>query len=125
MNTRNIGSIYAIFVGVSMISMWLFFYFSNSIPELETEPVRISMHIMAEIITSIVLIAGGIGIWKNKPWGKNMGIISMGMLIYTLIQSPGYFIELEEYPMVIMFAILFVLAVYFSINLVFTESDQR
>jgi len=34
----------------------------------------------------------------------------MGMLIYTLIQSPGYFSEQGEFAFVVMFAIFFLIA---------------
>ncbi len=114
-------SIYSIIVGISMIAMWLFFFFSDSIPELETEPLRIMMLLMAEITTAILLISSGIGMLKRLNWASNLSLFALGMLIYTLIQSPGYFLEMKEYAMVGMFAVLLVLAVYFAAKLAFSR----
>jgi len=42
----------------------------------------------------------------------------MGMLLYAVINSPGYFAEKRQWPMVGMFAVLLILALV-SLGLVF------
>ncbi len=118
-------SIYSIIIGISMISMWFFFFLSNSIPELETEPVRISMHILAEIITAFLLISSGIGLLKHQDWASKLNLFALGMLIYTLIQSPGYFLETKEYEMVAMFAVMLIFAVFFALKLTFIRRIRK
>jgi len=59
MMIRKRAGIFSIIVGVSMVLMWLMFYFTGSIPELDTEPARIAMHLAAEFATAIALIVGG------------------------------------------------------------------
>lgn len=116
MQFKKVASGYSFLIGISMIGMWIFFYASGSIPELATEPIRISMHILAEVITAVMLIIGGVGFFFNKKWGKDIYLISMGMLIYTLIQSPGYFMETKDYGMVVMFGIMIVLALIMTLK---------
>lgn len=123
MNFKKLSMVYAIIIGLSMIGMWLMFYLSNSIPELATEPIRIGMHISAEIITALLLIAGGIGFYTNKQWGKNLYLIALGMLLYTLIQSPGYFLEQGDYAMVLMFFVMFVLGLVIAVKLIKTHFE--
>ncbi len=41
------AALFSIVVGISMILMWMMFYFTGSIPELESEPARIAMHLLA------------------------------------------------------------------------------
>lgn len=118
------ASRYSIFIGISILGMWLFFYISGNIPELETEPIRIAMHILAEVITAIILIIGGIGILYNKPWSRGIYFVSMGMLIYTLVQSPGYFMQTGDYIFVIMFGVMMMLAVLFTLKMLFPKKDQ-
>ncbi len=107
MNMKTAG-IFSIIVGISMILMWLVFYLSGSIPELETEPARIIMHLAAEFATAIALVIGGWGLLKAKTWGKPIYLIATGALIYTMIQSPGYFIQTGEPGFVAMFAVLII-----------------
>ncbi|MFW5927713.1 MAG: hypothetical protein ACOCSL_00825 [Thermoplasmatota archaeon] len=115
MNIKKYTSIYYIFIGIPMIGMWIMFYINGQIPELNSEPVRIGMHLTAEFTTALMLILSGIALLKN--WSKAIYIFqfSMGMLIYTLIQSPGYFAQQGEISFVCMFAIFILLALIFLI----------
>jgi hypothetical protein len=108
---------YVILVGVSMLSMWLLFYLGNSIPELETEPMRILMHLLAEGLTAICLITSGVGLLAGRHWGRGLYLFSMGMLIYTLVQSPGYFIQTGDNAFAAMFAVLLFGALVFSLRM--------
>ena len=114
---RKTAAIFSIFVGVSMIGMWLMFYFTNSIPELATEPARITMHLAAEFVTAITLILGGWGLIKLKTWGEQLYLLATGALIYTMIQSPGYFLQTGESGFVVMFAVLMILALVILVKL--------
>ena len=87
-------------------------------PELKTEPFRIAFHLAGEFLTAVALIAGGLGLLCGAPWGRPMYLVSLGMLLYTVIVSPGYFCQRREWPMVGMFAVLLVLALV-SLGLVF------
>ncbi len=113
MNMKKIASAYSIFIGLSMFGMWSMFWIMGEIPELETEPIRIVMHIAAEFATAVLLIVGGIALLRSWKYGINLFQFSMGMLIYTLIQSPGYFAEQGEFVFVLMFAVFLLVAVFF------------
>ena len=106
---RKVVSVYSIIVGISMIALWTMFYLSGNIPELNTEPARILMHITAEIATGLALVIGGYGMLTLKKWGYNLYLISTGALIYTLIQSPGYYLHHGVPAFVIMFAVMLIL----------------
>ena len=111
MKMKNISAIYAISVGVSMLGMWIMFFLTNNIPELKTEPLRIGMHLLAEIITAIMLIICGVFLLRDKERAFGLYLISVGMLLYTLIASSGYFLQIGDYGFVLMFGILIVITV--------------
>jgi len=115
MNIKKYASIYSLFIGISMIVMWTMFYINGQILELSSEPIRIGMHLTAEFTTAVMLIIGGIGLLND--WSKAIDIyqFSMGMLIYTLIQSPGYFAQQGDFSFVGMFGIFMLLALIFLI----------
>ena len=99
---------YAILVGVVMIGQWSFSYLSKQIPELESEPIRITFHIVGEMITAISLVVGGIGLLMGLSWGRSLYLIAMGMLFYTVIVSPGYFAQKGDWKWLGIFGSLIV-----------------
>jgi len=122
MNHKKFASVFAVFVGISMIGMWFVFYFTGNIPELETKPVEIGAHILAEMATAVLLIIGGIWLSSGKKRGREIFLLAMGMLLYTLIMSPAYFLQSGEYGFVVMFAVLTALAVLVTVTMVGQES---
>jgi hypothetical protein len=111
-------AIYSIFVGALMLAQWVFFAVTGQIPELQTEPIRIGMHLAGEGLTSLVLILSGIGLLQRRSWARTSTIFALGMLTYTVIVSPGYFAQQGVWPIVIMFALLLVFALVCLRNLV-------
>jgi len=104
------AALYAILTGVLMLGQWLFFLGTRQVPELRTEPARIVFHLAAEFITAIVLILGGWGLLTDATWGFDVFFIAMGMFLYTVINSPGHFVQVREWSMVSVFLILLVSA---------------
>lgn len=104
------ASMFAILVGVLMIGPWLFFYFTNQIPELVTEPYRIIYHLAGEIITALSLTVAGAGLLVGQNWASWFYFLATGMIIYTIIVSPGYFAQKGQWAPVAMFAVLHILA---------------
>lgn len=68
-------------------------------------------------MTAVILIASGAAVLQTKPWAARAYYLASGMLIYTVINSTGYFMQLGRWPIVIMFATLLLLSVV-SISMV-------
>jgi hypothetical protein len=68
MNIRKIAVIYSIIIGVAMIGMWLSLIVTNQVSEINTEPIRISYHLIGEFLTAILLLIGGFGLFTNRGW---------------------------------------------------------
>jgi hypothetical protein len=104
------AAIYAIVVGAGMIGQWLFFLATGQVPELVTEPLRIRFHLAAEFATALALLAGGLALLTGQAWGRWFYLLAMGMLLYTVIVSPGYFAQKGQWAFVGMFAVVLLLA---------------
>jgi hypothetical protein len=111
------AALYALVVGLGMIGQWTFFLVTRQVPELKTEPYRIAFHLAAEFVTAIVLVVSGVGLLANTSWSRPLYLVATGTLLYTSIVSPGYFAQKREWPLVAMFALILVLAL-FSLALV-------
>lgn len=103
---------YGIVVGFLMLAMWSFFLATGQVPELQTEPYRIAFHLAGEFITALVLIGGGFGLLKNHKRATTTYFIGAGMVLYSLIVSPGYYAQLGQWGFVVMFSALIVLTLY-------------
>lgn len=108
---------YAILVGVLMLAQWTFSFATNSVPEFETAPWAIGFHLAGEFITALMLIIGGIASLKSTVWGKPVLLVSLGMVIYSEIVSPGYFAQQGQWAMVVLFAALLFGAVFAVMSL--------
>jgi hypothetical protein len=101
---------YGILVGVLMLVQWGSFLATGQVPELRAAPLRIAFHLAGEGLTAMGLFISGIALLKRKSWAKKVYLVVSGMLIYSVIASPGYFAQQGQWPMVAMFSVLFVLA---------------
>ncbi|QNO15854.1 hypothetical protein HYG86_14300 [Alkalicella caledoniensis] len=110
---RKPSSIFSIFVGISMLGLWVMLLTTGQVPELETIPKEITTHIIIESITAILLIISGIGLLKKTHWSSNFYLFTSGMLCYTLVNSAGYYLQTNDYIFVAMFGIMLVLQLVF------------
>lgn len=113
MDFRRIASAYSIVIGIMMAAMWTVFALTDEIPELDTSPKEIYFHLAAEFLTAAALIAGGLGLLLRRSWGYSIYLVSLGLLAYTVVVSPGYYAQREEYAFVGMFAVLMALDIVF------------
>ena len=104
------AAVFALVVGTGMIGQWILFLITGQVPELETEPLRIRFHLAAEFTTALALLVGGLALLTDQPWGRWFYLPAAGMLLYTVIVSPGYFAEKGQWAFVGMFAVVLLLA---------------
>lgn len=101
---------FGIIVGFLMLAQWSFFLATGQVPELQTEPIRIYFHLTSEFVTAMGLLLSGIGLLRNTSWGKIGYLVATGMLLYSVIVSPGYFAQQGQWVPVGMFAVLLIMA---------------
>ncbi|HUW95401.1 MAG TPA: hypothetical protein VMW58_06405 [Anaerolineae bacterium] len=122
---KRAAAIYAIVVGVLMFGQWAMFIATGNVPELQTEPIRIAFHLAGEFTTATLLVVGGFGLLTLRRWGYHVFLLALGMLLYTIIVSPGYFGQLGQWVFVLMFAVLVVLTVLFAVLAYRREGEFR
>jgi hypothetical protein len=71
-----------------------------------------------------MLLVGGIAVLRLAAWGRVVLLIGLGMVIYSEIVSPGYFAQLDQWPMVGMFIVLLLGAIW-SVLLLLRESPTK
>lgn len=107
----KISGIYQILVGAGMLGIWILHFLRGEIPELQTEALRITAHLLAEGGTAIALMISGFFILLKGRRNDDLFNISFGALIYTLIASPGYFAQMAQWGMASVFLVLLTITV--------------
>lgn len=110
-NRERLGAAYAATVGTFMLGFWAVLYVTGEIPELSTAPYEIGYHLAAELLTALALLAAGAGVLAGRALPARLYPVALGMLLYTVINSAGYYAQLGELPMVGMFTALTVATV--------------
>ncbi len=113
-----IASIYIIIIGIAMLCMWIFLLGKREVPELTTKPTQIYFHLVAELLTSVTLIIGGIGLILSQFWGMALFFISIGMAIYSTINAAGFYGQLKDWPMFIILIVFTIISLIFAILII-------
>jgi len=111
MDKNRVSGFFTIIVGVLIMGMWTMLVFTGQVPYLDTPQVEIKLHIFTELLTAGALILGGLSVLRGwKPLNR-LHYVSQGMLIYAIINSSGYYIDLGETAMAAMFGVLLIGAI--------------
>jgi len=107
---------YALAVGLLMAIQWGRTLVSGGLPppdEMYSGRGRseLAFHWIAEAITAGSLLVSGTGLLAQAGWSSWLYPLSLGALMYTLINSPGYFAQRGEWRMIVVFGLLFAGAV--------------
>ena len=110
MDAKDLVAAYAIVVGILIIDLWAVLYVRKAIPEIRTARREILTHVGAEAMTALVLLAGGAlnFLSSGSTW---ILLIGMGMLLYSVLNSSGYYWHRKAYAPVVMYMVLGILSV--------------
>lgn len=111
---KTVVSVYSVTMGVAIMLFWGVAWAMGAVPDLLIKPWEMVMHLTAEFTTAVLLIVSGLGLWFGARWAYRVNVFASGMLVYSLIQTPGYYLQRDAMIFVLMFAVSFLLAVLLS-----------
>lgn len=115
---------YGVVVGVLVPAQWAVFLATGNVPQLEEAPWEIWFHMVAEFLLAVVILVGGIGMLAGRGWARTVYLVGLGMVVYSVVNSPGYFAQRGEWPLVAMFMVLLVLSVVAAVLLARSGRDD-
>jgi ribose/xylose/arabinose/galactoside ABC-type transport system permease subunit len=104
---RTVAAAYCIAIGVFMVAWWSLDLRRGALRRGDRTPVEIGLHLGAELATAAMLVVGGVVFLTTDA--RNVALVALGMLLYTVIQSPGYFVARNEHAQAAMFGVLLIL----------------
>ena len=118
MKFRKTTAIFAIIVGITMLGIWILQLLTGQATELQTALIEIALAITADWLTAVMLLVTGVGLILKHDWAHKLCLFALGMLVYSVLISSGYFGQLGDIIFVVLFAIIFILCVVFVVSTV-------
>jgi hypothetical protein len=101
-------AIFSILTGIAVIAMWTVLLVKGTPEE---GIIALGFHLYSEFAMAVVLLVSGVMLFGNKRFSVETNMGGLGMLVYSTLNAAGYYGQKGEQPMMIMFIILFALAV--------------
>lgn len=117
--------------GAAMLLLWGLLLGTAQVPEVSAGQIDIWFHLGAEVVTAALLLAAGAGLLRARRRGPDvswragsLSALAFGALLYTTINSGGYYAQLGEWPAVATFGILTLATIAATFRLL-VEADVR
>jgi hypothetical protein len=99
-------------MGIAVFGLWGVLLARRAVPELNAGLPSIRFHIAAELLTAVALVASAAWLAAgDSAEARQVASASLGAITYSTVNSPGYYADRGERPVVVMFGVLTVLAV--------------
>jgi hypothetical protein len=94
-------------LGVGIAGLWTVLLATRQVPELTDGSRAIRFHLAVEYLTAVLLVAGGLALLLVG--GSTAAVLSgvaLGALLYSAINSPGYYADQGRRDMVVFFGVV-------------------
>jgi hypothetical protein len=92
--------------GAAMIVLWTLLLATGQVPELEAGQRDILFHLLAELLAAGALLVAGYAVLRRHQRAMTLSAFALGALLYTAVNSSGYYADSGDWAAVGMFGIL-------------------
>jgi len=110
MRSQKATGMFSVVIGAGIFGWWAMALLSGKMPELHSAPVEAALHLTAEFLTGLAMLAGGYGLLAGRWWAPKVHLLSLGMLSYAVLQVAGYAAQREQLAAASLFAVIFIVA---------------
>jgi len=110
-------AIYSIAVGALMAGLWANDLRTGAWDRGDRSHAELALHLAAEFLTAGWLIGAGAALLAAGHVAAPFLAVGIGMLLYTTIVSPGYFLARRELAPVAMFVVIIALTMTAAVTL--------
>ena len=94
-------------VGVAVIGLWGALIVRRAVPELADGLASIRFHIAAEVLSATALLVSAVWLSvADSPTARLVTCGALGAIAYSTVNSPGYYADRGNRPVVAMFGVL-------------------
>jgi len=106
---RKIEAVFSILMGAALLGTWIVLFLLGKVPELATNPLETGLLLVAEFLTGLSLIVGGIGLLARARWGVPLDLVALGMLLYVSTYYTGILGQQGNTPAAVFMAVVAIL----------------
>jgi hypothetical protein len=88
---ETISAVFSLTVGVSIFLFWLILIILRKSKKFIEKPFERTFHIIAEIMTALFAIVGGVAILTDQIWSFHYFFFAMGFVIYAITNAIGIY----------------------------------
>lgn len=111
----NVIAYYSVLIGIFILAKWLSILLNGEITEGKYE---ISLHIFSEFMMATFSILSGFMVFNKINTGFILNLVAQSMILYSVINAMGYYMELKQFSMVYLLFFVFILSACILISLV-------
>ncbi|HEY7468562.1 MAG TPA: hypothetical protein VIC07_03385 [Acidimicrobiia bacterium] len=92
--------------GAGILAFWAFALTAHKVPEASSGDRAIWFHVTAECVLAMTLVIGGLSLLvaEAEDWARVVAGVAIGGMVYSTINSPGYYAREGTWPVVAGFA---------------------
>jgi hypothetical protein len=102
---RLVGG-FQLVVGVAILGLWTVLLATGQVPEVEAGQADIWFHLAAEAVLATLLLVAGTAALRRSEVAPLLSGLAFGALVYSSVNSAGYYADRAEWAMVAMFAVI-------------------
>ena len=114
---ETVAAIYALIVAGLVVGLWAVSLALGRVPELASEPRAIRLHITAELGMAAVLAVAGAASLAGAGIGTDLLVLGFGAVLYSIVNSSGYYAQRGETGPLAMFLVLFIVTIGLAVSL--------
>lgn len=103
---RGIVPWFLIAVGAMIAALWAVLLATGQVPEVERGDPGIWFHVAAELGAAGLAVTAGLAILRSRRVGWPLAGLALGALLYTTVNSAGYYADLGDWAAVAGFGVL-------------------
>jgi hypothetical protein len=97
---------FEIALGVGILGIWTALLATGEVPEIAAGQRDIWFHLAAEGATALLLVGAGYALLRALPRARLWSAFALGALLYTTVNSPGYYADRGDWAPVGMFVVM-------------------
>jgi hypothetical protein len=79
--------------GATIAVLWLAVLATGNYAKVAAGRRDFGWHVAAELVTAVLLLIGGAGLFARTPWGPLAFAIALGALVYAITESAGHYLQ--------------------------------
>jgi hypothetical protein len=121
-NFKKVVGIYLVVIGAAVIGTWLMIISNGSFKE---GPLQMGFHLFSEFLMATISIVSGILLIKQNKISFLLGFVSLALLIYSMLNAAGYYMQNQQIAIFMTFMLLIILTIIAFLTLMIEYNKEN